>query len=313
MKHAGMAVLFLVSLPPLSAQDAPAKPVPGKAKLLLTRAIQRKTRMETYAFEGRILFPETQGGANPFPAPVFLRSLRPVGKEVKGRAWSEGLVDFTLDGEARAVMKGGFILYREGENTWRLRLGTGRKGEPLWWLPDPNRLLKEILASRPEAKIVRNETLDQHPVRVVQVVLEKKAAQDLFLSHLLPDPTKAPLPGGKQQVVFLVGSAVGPKTPKDLRYELLFWIEPGRAAIRRLQVKATASPKGFMGGRVRFQIRGGKPVPRRGKKKKEVCRVNLVIDFQEDAKIPPPDLPPSVSRRLGLSFSPPAQEKGKEN
>ena len=313
MKHAGIAVLFLASLSPIPAQEAPAKPGPDKARLLLTRAIRRKTRLEAYAFEGRILFPETQGGANPFPAPLFLRGFRPVGREVKGRAWSKGLVEFTLDGGGRAVMKGGFILYREGENTWRLRLGTGRKGEPLWWLPDPNRLLKEILASRPEAKIVRNETLNQRPVRVLQVVLGKKTAQDLYLSHLLPDPTKAPFPGGNRQVVLLVGSAVGPKVPRDLRYEILFWIEPGRAAIRRLQVKATASPKGFMGGRVRIQVRGGNPLPRTGKKKKEICRVDLVIDFQEDAKIPPPDLPPSVSRRLGVPLSPRTEEKTKKD
>ncbi len=312
MKPFGAAALFLVLFSPLPAQEPPAKPAPGKAERLLARAVHRIFGLEGYAFSGTVVFPGQEKAARAGKmAPFFFGALQPVGGDVKGRTWRNGLVSFTLDGTARGFMKGGFILYREGKNSWRLRFGTGEKGAPLWWIPDPNRLLEEILASRPKAKIVRNETLDQRPVRVLQVVLEKEAAQDLFLSRLLPDPSKAPFQQGGRRMVFILGPPMGPKVPRDLRYEILFWIEPGKAVLRRLRVKATASPKGFPGGRIRIQVQGGKPVPRTGKKK-EISRVDLVIDFEEEEKVPAPDLPVSVARRLGLPFPPPGKEKGKK-
>ncbi len=314
MKPVAAAAFLLLGTLPLSAQEAPATPGPEKARRLFSKAVNRLASLEAYAFSGKITLPGASkgGAAPPFPAPFFLGRNLPTGKEVEGRARADGLVSFTLDGTLQGAMKGGFILYREGKGSWRLRFGTGWKGRPLWWIPDPTRLLKELLVSHPKVEIVRNETLDQRPMRVLRLVPSKKATEDLFFSRLLPDPTRAPFFGNKGGLVFLVGGTLGKRVPKDLRYQILLWVEPGRAAIRRLLVKATASSQGLMGGRVRIQVRGGNPLPQAKSKGKNACRVDLQVDFKDTGKVPPPDLPPSVLKRLGLPLPPPPPSKEKK-
>ena len=316
MKPTGTAFFFLLGILPLPARTQEPQPRPSspRARRILSKAVRRTSGLEGYAFTGEISFPGNKdggqaGGALP---PFFIGGARPVGKEIDGLARAEGLVTFTMDGTSKGALRGGFILYEEGEGGWKLRLGTGPTGAPLWWLPDPTRLLEEILASKAKVELVRNDTLDQRPMRVLQVKLEKEAARDFFLSRLLPDPTKAPARRGNR-MVFIMGGPRGNRVPKDLGYEILLWVDPGTSLVHKIHVKATASPQGLLpGGVVRIQVKGGKPIPQTQGKKKGKSRVDLEIRFRDLGKASPHGLPRSVLKRLGLSPLPPSKKKGQK-
>jgi len=322
MKGKAAAVLAPVFAAGILAAQGPGEAGPRRdastgALRTLMKSVKRMKGLSGYAFTGEIRFPETAGaeGAPAPPLPFFLGGGRPVGKEVDGRAWAGGLVSFTLDGTEKAFLRGGWILYENGRSHWSLRPGTGPTGAPLWWIPDPSRLLEEILLWKSQVRLARNAALDQRPMRVLQVDLEKQGAREAFLSRLLPDPTRSPDRRAGRRVLILGMGGGKTAVPRDLRYQVLLWVDPATALIHKVHVKAWGKPPRLAAGPVQVRVRGlpprkAPPAPGKGAgRKEEAFRVDLVLRFRDLGQAPPPEAPRSVLKRLGVPPLPGGSKK----
>ncbi len=311
MHPRGAAVLFPILALTLTAQDQappPPRPPAGKARRaskIFRAAVESFAELAGFRFTGEIRFPGGGSKGNPRaafpPVPFFPGAPRPSGRKVEGREWKEGLVVFSLEDGERGALQGGFILYREGKEKWVPRFAAAKDGSPLWWIPDPRRLLVELLAADPKVELLRHDTLDARPMRVLEVRPGKRGVKDLFLSRLLPDPSKVPS-SGRNRIVFVMGLPGAVRIPRDLEYRILLWVEPGTNLVHKIQVEASCSGQGLPGGGpIRIRLKGGKPLPVPPKtKKEEKKKVDLVILLEDLGSAPPPPLPRPILERLGI-------------
>ncbi len=284
------AVLFVPGSPPGCRDEETSK----KAGIFLQRAVDSMTKLKGYRFISEILGYGDEGRKNIVFVPRFF--LQPIGKEITGFAYMNGLVTFTMDGTEKGAFRNGIFLYEEVNQRWKLRYGKGPAGEPLWWIPDLNRILKEISRGYESIRIAKSEVLDNRPLRVIEILLSKDKAREMLLSNLLPDPTMVPASSHVNIVVF--GPNGRSPNPKDLKYKIRIWLEPATGLVHRIEVTGTCRAAGQgkpFGMVVRIKGKQNQKDGKNKKKKKKEHKVRLVITIKEHGEVPYPMVPPGES------------------
>lgn len=260
-----LASHLLAQVPTDAANDA--------AKRRVVQALQRAATQVDTGFEATWGEDNpAKAGPNPAPNPLQMAMTARLSGATKG-SWHQGLrhVIYTGDEGDQLLVTPQGLLARDQQRPWTPRNHRFADGNPIPFVPAPERLLQFLATTDLAVTHTEVGALDDHPVQTVTFTLNADQASELLWQGLVP-PTL--LSASLGDLPFNLRGRQGPRnpaTPVAATVDLAVTIDPATGDIRRLHLRAWNPANAGAGqGFVVFQA-GGQVIAGQGQAEAEAA------------------------------------------